>query len=51
MIAYVDAGSVEEFSGHVRRSYSEKTGIAAPIYVTEPSEGAGPLNPSGFESH
>jgi galactokinase len=43
MIAYVEAAKVEGFSDHVRHAYGEKTGIAPTIYVTEPSEGAGPL--------
>jgi galactokinase len=43
MIAYVEADKVEAFSEHVLRAYGEKTGIAPAVYVTEPSEGAGPL--------
>jgi galactokinase len=44
MIAYVEASKVGGFSDHVRRAYEDKTGIAPTIYVSVPSEGAGPLN-------
>lgn len=43
LIAYVEAGRVEEFAAHVRRAYPEKTGLTPAVYVTEPSAGAGPL--------
>jgi galactokinase len=46
MIAYVLADRVEEFAAQVRKQYQEKTGIEATIHVTEPSAGAGVLEPS-----
>ena len=45
LIAYVDAGRVEDFSAYVKDSYKGKTGIAPAVYITEPSEGAGMLRP------
>jgi galactokinase len=46
MIAYVEAGSVGGFAAHVRDAYRQKTNIEPAIHVTEPSAGAGPLEPS-----
>ena len=45
LIAYVDAGRVEDFSAYVKDAYKGKTGIAPAVYITEPSEGAGMLRP------
>jgi galactokinase len=43
MIAYVRADQVDAFADHVRRVYTEKTGIGPTLYVTAPSAGAGAL--------
>jgi galactokinase len=43
MVAYVQADQVEPFSAYVRKTYTEKSGVEAIVYVTEPSAGAGKL--------
>jgi galactokinase len=43
MVAYVQADQVEPFSAYVRETYTEKSGVEAIVYVTEPSAGAGKL--------
>jgi galactokinase len=43
MIAYVESRRVEEFCGHVARSYRAATGIEPAVLATDPSPGAGPL--------
>jgi galactokinase len=45
MLAYVREDRVAEFAEQVRRQYKEATGIEATIHATEPSAGAGPLEP------
>jgi galactokinase len=46
MIAYVEADAVQAFASHVRGTYSQMTQIEPAIHVTEPSAGAGPLEPA-----
>ncbi len=45
MIAYVESGRVDAFAAHVGAAYREATGIEPAIHVTDPSAGAGPLDP------
>jgi galactokinase len=45
MLAYVLAERVPDFAEQVRRQYKGSTGLEATIHVTEPSAGAGPLEP------
>ncbi|UCF97526.1 MAG: galactokinase [Spirochaetaceae bacterium] len=44
MVAYVLADQVEPFAAHVRRAYTEKSGVEPIVYVTEPSPGAGTMD-------